>query len=304
MSALDIVGIGVCTVDHIMTVPRMPGDNVNMRAGSYVRQPGGLASCALAAAARLGARCKIIAQVGADEDGQYIRQQLQHEGIDTSLLLTRPGSESHVSLILVNERSGERSIMTRLPTGQAVRPDELQRNDITGARVLFVDNINEATLQAAKWAREAGMRVVLDPARPYAEIKPLLQVVDVPIVPEAWARAWLPDQPPSAVSQRLCQEGAAIAIVTLGERGAVASWGSETRAFPAYAVDVVDTTGAGDAYHGAFLYALLQDWDLPRMAQFAAAVGALNCRALGGRKSLPTLPETETFLARQQSLKG
>ena len=300
MKRVDIIGIGVCTVDHIMTVPHMPGDNVNMRAGSYVRQPGGLASCALAAAAKLGARCKIIAQAGADEDGRYIRQQLDAEGIDTSLLLTRPGSESHVSLILVNADTGERSIMTRLPTGAPVQPQEFKREDIVSARVLFVDNINEATMQAAQWAREAGRRVVLDPARPYAEIKPLLPFVDAPIVPEAWARAWMPNLPPSAVSERLCADGADIAIVTLGERGAVASWGGETRAFPAYAVDVVDTTGAGDAYHGAFLYALLQGWSVPRMAQFAAAVGALNCRALGGRIALPTLAETEAFLARQQ----
>ena len=303
MQPIDIIGIGVCTVDHIMTVPKMPGDNVNMRAGSYVRQPGGLASCALAAAAKLGARCKIIANIGADEDGRYIRQQLEAEGIDTSLLLTRPGSASHVSLILVNERTGERSIMTRLPTGEPVQAQEFKREDIASARVLFVDNINDATLQAAKWARDAGMRVLLDPARPYAEIKPLLRYVDVPIVPEAWARAWMPQQPPAAVTQRLRDDGAEIAVVTLGERGAVVSWGGETRAFPAYAVDVVDTTGAGDAYHGAFLYALLQGWDVPRMAQFAAAVGALNCRALGGRHALPTLAETDAFLARQHSRK-
>ena len=298
MTAIDIIGIGVCTVDHIMTVPAMPGDNVNMRAGQYARQPGGLASCALAAAAKLGAQCQIIAQLGDDDDGQYIRARLHSEGIDTSLLLTRPGSQSQVSLILVNDSSGERSIVTRLPTGDSIAAGEIQRADIISARALFVDNINDATLQAASWARQAGMRVVLDPARPYTEIKPLLRLVDVPIVPEAWARAWLPDAPPAAVCQRLCAQGASIAAVTLGERGAVVGWDGQTRHFPAYAVDVVDTTGAGDAYHGAFLYALLQGWDVPRMARFAAAVGALNCRALGGRSALPTLDEAQALLAR------
>lgn len=295
--AFDIVGIGVCTVDHIMTVPRLPRRNENMRALEYARQPGGLASCALVAAARLGARCKIIARIGDDDAGITIRDELRGEGVDVSQLLVEQNSESHISLILVHEQSGERSIITRPPTGSPIAPHELRREHIAGARVLFLDTISEATLQAARWAREAGTVVVLDPARPYQELKPLLEFVDVPIVPEAWARAWLPEQPPSAVAERLHAAGAKIAVVTLGERGAVLSWRAGTRAFPAFPVDVVDTTGAGDAYHGAFMAALLEDWAVPRMARFAAAVGALNCRAIGGRSALPSRAEVERFLA-------
>ena len=220
----DIVGIGVCTVDHIVTVPRMPHRNENMRALDYARQPGGLASCALVAAARLGAKTKIIARIGDDDNGDYIRADLQREGVDVSQLLVEAGSESHVSVILVDEPTGERSIITRPPTGSAIGPAEIRREDITRARLLFVDTINDVTLQAARWARAAGMTVVLDPALPYAAIKPLLALVDVPIVPEAWARAWMPQEPPAAVAAELFDEGASIAIVTLGERGSVVCW--------------------------------------------------------------------------------
>ncbi len=293
----DIVGIGVCTVDHLMIVPRLPQRNENMRANNYSRQPGGLASCALMAAARLGAKTRIIARIGADDMGAYIRHNLQSEGVDVSLLLAEAGSQSQVSVILVHEATGDRSIITRPPTSQPISPNEIQREDIVDAKLLFIDNLTEATLQAARWAREAGMTVLLDPALPYAEIEPLLAYVDVPIVPEQWARAWLPDQPPAAVAQRLHQAGAKIAIVTLGERGAVVCWAGGTLAVPAYPVDVVDTTGAGDAYHGAFMYALLQDWDVPRMAQFASAVGSMNCRAIGGRSALPTREQVEQFIA-------
>lgn len=293
----DIVGIGVCTIDHLVTVPRLPKRNENMAALTYDRQPGGLASIALIAAARLGARAKVIARVGDDDTGAMIHSVLQEEGVDASQLLVEAGSQSHVSLILVHEASGDRSIITRPPTGTPVAPGEFSREDITAARLLFIDALTDATLQAARWAKAAGMKVLLDPALPYAEIKPLLQYVDVPIVPEYWARALMPDQPPIAVAERLRDEGAEIAVVTLGERGAVAAWAGGAQAFPAYPVDVVDTTGAGDAYHGAFLYALLQDWDLPRMARFAAAVGALNCRAIGGRNALPARGEVDQFMA-------
>ena len=296
----DIVGIGVCTVDHLVTVPRMPYRNENMRALNYARQPGGLASCSLVAAARLGARAKIIARIGDDAIGEYIRQELESEGVDVSLLLEEAGSESQVSLILVDEQSGDRSIITRPPTGRAISPAEVKRADLAGARVLFVDNITPATLELAAWAREMAIKVVLDPARPYADIKPLLALVDVPIVPEHWAQAWLPGAPAMEVAQRLCDEGAQIAIVTLGERGAAVCWDQGPYEARAYPVDVVDTTGAGDAYHGAFMYAMLQGWDVPRMAQFASAVGALNCRAIGGRSALPTRDEVDRFMRRAE----
>lgn len=295
--SLDIVGIGVCTLDHLVTVPRMPNQNENMAAISYDRQPGGLASIALIAAARLGARAKVIARIGDDDTGDYIRRVLREEGLDASQLLVEPGSESHVSVILVHEASGDRSIITRPPTGKPISPSEFTREDITAARLLFVDTLNDATMQAARWAKDAGIKVLLDPGLSYDEIKPLLQFVDVPIVPEYWARALHPDGNPAAVAERLHDEGAEIAVVTLGERGAVVAWDEGTLAFPAFPVDVVDTTGAGDAYHGAFLYALLQDWDVPRMARFASAVGAMNCRAMGGRSALPTRSEVEEFIA-------
>ena len=298
--APDIVGIGVCTLDHLVTVPRLPKRNENMEALGYDRQPGGLASIAMIAAARLGARSKIIGRIGDDDTGAFIQRVLREESVDVSQLLVEPGSESQVSVILVHQSSGDRSIISRPPTGKPVGPSEFRREDITAAHALFVDTLNDATMQAARWAKEAGMTVLLDPGLPYQAIKPLLEFVDVPIVPEYWARALLPEQPPAAVAERLRDEGARIAVVTLGERGAVVAWEAGTEAFPAYEVDVVDTTGAGDAYHGAFLYALLQDWDVPRMARFASAVGSLNCRAMGGRSALPTRSEVDQFMAGQQ----
>ena len=225
----DIVGIGVCTVDHLVTVPRMPNRNENMQALNYARQPGGLASIALVAAARLGARTKIIARIGDDDNGAYIRGVLESEGVDASQLLIQPGTESHVSVILVDEASGDRSIITRPPTGSPISLSEIKREDITAARVLFVDTVNEVTMQAARWAKDAGMKILLDPALPYAGIKPLLDYVDVPIVPEYWARAFMPDKPPEAVAERLRRDGAEIAVVTLGERGAVVCWSEGTQ---------------------------------------------------------------------------
>ncbi|MBI1928057.1 hypothetical protein HYR99_27915 [Candidatus Poribacteria bacterium] len=103
-------------------------------------------------------------------------------------------------------------------------------------------------------------------------------------------------RPPDDVVQRLCDLGARIAVVTLGERGCVAKWERGLFAFPAFPVNVVDTTGAGDAFHGGFIYGLLHDWSVAETVRFASAVAALNCCALGGRSGLPTLGMIERFL--------
>ena len=289
----DIVGIGICTVDYLVRVPHMPRNNARMRATGYLRQSGGLASSALVAAARLGAKTKIIGRIGDDEDGDFIRRELDEDGVNTTQLLVEAGTSSHVSVILVNECTGDRSIVTRPATGHPIAPHDLRREDITGAKVLFVDDISPASLQAAAWAQEAGMWVVMDPACPYETAREILPYVDVPIVPEQW----MPHEPDETVVETLYRQGAQIAIVTLGERGGLAYSDEGLQAFSAYPVEVVDTTGAGDAYHGAFMYALLQNWDLGRRLRFAAAVGSLNCRALGGRTALPTRREVDDFLA-------
>ena len=293
----DIVGIGICTVDHLLLVPRMPLNNGTMRATKYLHQSGGLASSALVAAARLGARTKMIGRIGDDEDGEFIRRELDDEGVDTSRLLVEAGTGSHVSVVLVNEQTGDRSIVSRTATGSPIMPQDLTREDITRAKVLFIDDVSPVTLQAVAWARAAGIWVVMDPSCPYPVAKEILPDVDVPIVPEQWARDWMPNQPDGAVVETLYRAGAKIAIVTLGERGCLVCSDEGLQAFPAYPVEVVDTTGAGDAYHGAFMYALLQNWDLGRMVRFAAAVGSMNCRALGGRTALPTRAEVDDFLA-------
>ena len=293
----DIVGTGTCTVDHLMPVPHMPVNNETMRVTNYMRQTGGLASSSLVAAARLGARTKIIGRVGDDENGAFIRQVFADEGVDTSHLLVEPGTDSHVSVILVNVQTGDRSIVSRMATGGSIMPRDITREIITAAKVLFIDDVTPATMQAAAWAQAAGMWVVMDPFCPYQVAKEILPYVNAPIVPEQWARDWMPNQPAEAVVEALYNEGAKIAIVTLGARGGVVYSDEGLRSFPAYAVEVVDTTGAGDAYHGAFMYALLQNWDLERRVRFAAAVGSMNCRALGGRTALPTRAEVDAFLA-------
>jgi len=292
----DIIGIGICTVDHLLSVAQMPQYGLAIRASQHLQQSGGLVASALVAATRLGATSKIYARIGDDDEGQYIRKDLESENVDASKLIIEPNTHTHISMILVDSNTGERSFISRWSTGSPIKLDEISREDITSAKILFLDDVTETTLQAAQWAREAGVTVVIDPSCPFEDMQELLPWVDVPIVPESFAKEWMPDDSPEAVVETLYKLGARIAIVTLGERGCVVCSEEGTHAYPTIPVDVVDTTGAGDAFHGAFMYGLLQDWDVARMARFASAVGAMNCRFLGGRTGLPTRQEVDDFM--------
>ena len=110
----------------------------------------------------------------------------------------------------------------------------------------------------------------------------------------------MPDATPQQVVDRLSDHGAQIAVYTLGAHGAIARWRKGTFHYPAFPFEVVDTTGAGDAFHGAFTCGLMQHWPVDDILCFASAVAALNCRHLGGRSGLPNLSEVEDFLTNER----
>ncbi|MEM7535246.1 MAG: PfkB family carbohydrate kinase [Chloroflexota bacterium] len=302
----DVMGIGISTVDYLFTVPQMPVYGGRIVADNYLKQGGGLVATALVALARLGASCAMIGRIADDEEGKYIHAQLAKEGVDTSLMIREVGTCSHVAVVLVDQKTGERSFVPRVTDISPLEIDELPRHAIESAKVLFVDNINEVTLQAAQWARDAGVCTVLDPSPPFEVIQDLLPLIDVPIVPEKFAHAWMPDALKDEAVCKMAEElydlGAKIAVVTCGDQGCVVRWEKGLFRFSAFPIDVVDTTGAGDAFHGAFIYGLLQEWSVEEVVRFASAVGTLNCRYLGGRTGLPTRDEVDAFIADHEGL--
>lgn len=295
--APEVVGIGLCTVDMLFVVPRPPVFGGLMQAAAYLRQGGGPVPTALVALARLGARTRFIGRVGDDPDGLFLKDELTAERVDTSRLQVEPGAQTRVALVLVDQATGERGFTARPETCRPLEPADLQREEIEAARVVHLDDAEPVSIQAAEWARRAGSLVVFDGTWGHEQLDQLLPLVDVPIVSEPFVEAWMPGAPPDQVVQRLRGYGARIAVLTLGARGCVVSWDEGTRAFPALPTEPVDTTGAGDAFHGGFIYGLLQDWPVDRTVYFASAVAALNCRRLGGRTGLPDRAAVERFLA-------
>ena len=286
----DVVGFGLSSVDHLCVVKRHPRLDSKEQLVTYDVQPGGQVPTALVALQRWGLRTAYIGAFGDDPGGVLTRTALATEGIDLSATVVRHATPQQVSVILIDEISGERSVLWQRVEGLVLGPDEVPREHVVAGRVLLMDAVDMPTaISAAREARGEGVRTVLDTDNPTPGIDDLLRLTDVLIVgAEFPARltgiSYLRDAL-RAASKR----GPWFAGVTLGPGGALAYVHGEFHNVPAFRVPVVDSTGAGDVFHAGSIYGLLQGWSVPETLRFAAAAAALKCEKLGGRPGIPTL---------------
>jgi sugar/nucleoside kinase (ribokinase family) len=299
-SRYDVVGLGVSTVDLLMQVDHLPAEEEILRAGGFSVQGGGPVATAIVALARLGARTAMIDSVGDDWRGRLIQDEFAREGVSTELLRLRPGSTSATAVVLVHAGTGRRTIVWSPGTCPELSVDEVPWAAIEQTGILHVNGRHgEACLRACEFARRHGVQVSFDggAGRYRDETRRLVPLSDICIVAREFAARHTGEERAEDAGPALLSEGPAIVVITDGVRG---SWvfprdGARFHQ-PAFSVPVVDTTGCGDCYHGAFLSALCRGSDLRSTARLASAAAALNARSLGGRQGLPTLAEVNAFL--------
>lgn len=297
---MDVVGLGLCTVDHLFVLEHPPTFERGAPVRDYSTQGGGPVATALVALARLGARVGFIGRVGDDEAGRFIIQDFQRYGVDTSRIQVQPGAVSAVSLCLVSAATGDRSFCVRNTNVTPLKPEELDRDYLLSGKFLHLDGFAEASIAAAAMAKQAGVHTVYDAGYYSPKALDLIRLTDTLIASEYFARSYS-SKPPEEIAVEMLQYGPSIVCITLGNRGCVVATEQEVFHQPAFRVNVVDTTGAGDVFHGAFIFGLLKGYDVRRTAEFASAVAAIKCTKLGGRAGIPTLQQTEEFLRRYSS---
>lgn len=298
----SIVGIGMAIVDILTQVPHLPRADEVFEVASVEVDGGGPVASALATASRLGTPCAFVGCVGDDRWGDLIVEGLAEFGVDATHVFRRKASNSPRAVILADVDSGRRSIMYCRGSARSLAPEEVPLDLVRCARVLHLDGLHgEAALAAAREARSSGVAVSLDGgAGPlWPGMEQLIPLVDLLIVARGFATARTGQDDPREAGAALVAAGSRHVVVTDGPGGAWSWVGGIELHQPAFRVDVVDSTGAGDAFHGAYLHAWVGGADPRACLRFASAVGALACTRLGGRAGLPQAEEVEALVRGQ-----
>lgn len=298
MKKFDVIGVGYSAMDYFGVVDEYPPPaDVKMPMSEFIRQGGGPVATALVALSRLGAKTAFVGKMGDDEFGNFMKAELKKEKVDISQVVTESGASSQFAFIIVDKATGKRTILWSQSNVSPLRESEISRDFVTSAKIIHLDGLQmEAALAAARWGRESGITVVLDGDTIRPGIQELVGLTDVLITSHAFAKQFTGEDDVAKAIHKMHSLGPKIVGTTLGTDGCVMSWDDNMIHKPAFKVKAVDTTGAGDVFHGAFIYSLLQDWPVEKTTEFASAVAAMKCRKLGGRAGIPNLEEVLAFL--------
>lgn len=299
MSRYDVIALGMATVDFIGVVPHLPKADEVFALNHFEVQGGGPAATAIVTLAKLGGRGGFMGVTSQDTWGELIAQDLNRYKVDTHYLTRTSEGHPSKSIILVEATTGKRSIMYSKGTTRHLSPDEVPHEAIAPARILHLDGFHlEAAIKAAHLARVAGTLVSFDGGAgdPWPGIEELLPLVDIMIVARQFATRITGTAEPEQAGIQLASHGAQQVVITDGANGAWYRTDKISGHQPAFQVKVVDTTGAGDTFHGAYLYALLQGGSVADCVRFASAAAALKCQEVGGRSGIPVRSQVEAFL--------
>ncbi len=291
---MRVLGIGHCTLDHIGVVDRFAEPDFKKDLLQFSTQGGGSAATAVVALSRWGVETAFIGKTGDDSRGSEIVRTMAEEGVDVSAMIQQPGAVSQLSFIIAETASGSKQTyitegnVAELDTGE-VDIDEV----LDGVDILLADGTHvPAELQLMRAAKERGIKVVLDASSMRDGIGEAVAMSDFLVASERFASQFAGVGQLESLCTALLEKGPTTVCVTLGNEGAVAmARGGKMVRREAFPVDVVDTTGAGDVFHGAVIYGISKGWDVAKWLDFASIAAGLSCRGIGGRSAIPNVEE-------------
>jgi sulfofructose kinase len=301
ISFVDIVGVGLNATDTIIRLPHFPAFNSKVEFRVSEILPGGQVATAVTACARWGLKARYVGKIGDDSAGLLQQDEMRKSGIEAHWVVV-PDCQSQSSFILVDGLTGERTVLWKRDPRQELLPSEIEREWVTRARLLHVDGHDCAgATAAARWARAVQIPVTADLDNLYPGVEVLLENVDYAIASKEFhARLCGENDPLVSLPAAASRFGTRLAAATLGADGVLA-WGQGRFYYsPAFDVKPVDTTGAGDVFHGAFAYALLRGDGLPRSLEFSCAAAGLACMGVGARGGIASLEKIEELVRNGQ----
>ena len=303
MNRIDIVGLGEVVVDWVVEIPHYPKPDEKIDAITESLFSGGVTANFLVAAARLGGNCGFIGAIGDDDYGRFLLNDFRNENVDTSMTIVKNDNSTPVNFIMVVK--GEKSII-QSPKMQSTRlvRKELDETYISNAKVLHTTLIHQdVSEEAIKIAKNYDIRISIDlesqiALKGWNNLSKLLLQADVLLPNKEGAKTITGCNTPEAAAMFLINKGIPIVIITMGERGCLITTKEFQKLIPAYNIKpIVDTTGAGDTFNGAFSMAYwIKKWSLEKSCKYANAAAGLKLMKLGARTGMPYEDEVLNFL--------
>jgi len=312
-SRLDVVCVGGAAVDRVYRVSHFPRPGSGTHILQAAQVGGGVEANVAAALARLGVKAGLIARVGADPAGAWVRQDLHAWGVDTARVVAGPGASTDFCVVWVAP-DGERVMACDNPCLRSMRLDDADRAYLAQARVLFLSGFCPLDLarETIHLARAGGLAVAFDLPDSFedllarglsrADFWRLVPQIDLLLTNHLGLTTLVEaDQPEMAFAAFQRRAPQTALAMSMGAAGAWLGRGDEQIYAPAFSVPAVDTTGAGDAFHAGLIFGLLlKEWPLERAGRFASALAALNCTGLGARGGLVGQNEVLQFMHQRE----
>jgi len=296
----DLVGVGLNATDTLLLVSKYPALGGKIAFDQEILSPGGQVASALVTCGKLGMRTKYIGAVGDDERGRIQMASLRDAGINLDDLEIRAGCPNQSAYIVIDQSTGERTIFWHRPDCLSIDPARITPEKIVGARMLHVDGHDTpAVARAARIACDHSIPVSVDVDNVYPGFDQVLASVDYLVGSTEFPERWTGERDPFRALERIQSEYTMrVAAMTLGPHGALAREGGKFVYSPGFVVNCVDTTGAGDVFHGAFCYSVLKGATVRDALEFSNAMAALNCTRLGARGGIATADEARNLIER------
>jgi sulfofructose kinase len=296
-----ILGLGCVSYDMLSVIPEMPAWEAVEYIAEYQVQQGGIAATATVAAGKLGAPAEFIGAIAPGFQGEFLKDNFRKYGVNCDRLRVFEDGTGQFTVVLIHQATGRRSFIinkgvqdrTELFTGAL---------DLAGVRIMLLDGYYfDTTLRIAGQARQEGVVTITDLSQRnfHPRIGEYLSLIAYPILPEMYVKAFCRIDDPLEAGKRMYHRNNKALIVTCGAQGAHIITSEGVDFVPAFKITPVDTTGAGDVFHGAFAFGIWKGYGLREAVTFASAVSALKCTKMGGQRGIPDFNETVQFITEQ-----
>lgn len=297
----DILGVGHIAHDTFCMVDEFPPlDTAKWLEGIEI-QGGGAASQAIVAAKRLGCKTSISGVIGDDDSGMFLMNDFKYEGIDTECLVIRKNAITSRAIVIVEKNTGRRTILVHSGKSSDLKMNTCLEKKIRESKCLHLDTTNiDIALETAEYAKRHDTIVSLDACEIASNPQKtweLLKYVDILITNEYFPQELTQNENNYESLRALNRFSPKIILMTIGDKGCIHFNNGRIQKYPAFSVKAIDTTGAGDVFHGAFIaFHVIKGYSVAKSIKLSSATSAINCLTLGGRKGIPDIDTVNDFL--------